>query len=83
MSDLSEALAKLSLKDGDIVFVDASAVSTQAIETLCVSEDSPVPAVVFVFACCRHGQSVEDAVFSMSRAELDMLLKEKSNEDEG
>jgi hypothetical protein len=76
--DLADVFLKLSPQDGDIVFFDQGAVDTVELKHLC---DNPLPGmrgVVFIGISLRLGQSVEDAVFEMSKPELELLIAEKS-----
>jgi hypothetical protein len=76
--DLADVFLKLAPQDGDIVFFDQGAVDTVELKYLC---DNPLPGmrgVVFIGISLRLGQSVEDAVFEMSKPELELLIAEKS-----
>ena len=79
MADLSHALAKLEPKDGDIIFFDLGAIDIEQIVSLCKLPDSNLPGVIFIGIHLRHGQSAEDAVFCMSKMELDLLVADKAN----
>lgn len=75
--DLSDVFLKLSPKDGDIVFFDSGAVDTVELKQLCANPIEGMRGVVFIGLALRLGQSVEDAVFEMAKAELELLIAEK------
>ena len=77
MRDLRDALHSMELKDGDVVFFDTGAIEVEDIDKVCSTPGCTIPAVTFISVCLRCGQAIEDAVFSMSRGELEALLKEK------
>ena len=71
------ALNKLECKDGDIVFFDLGCIAIDQLASLCNRSDVNLAGVTFIGIAVRHGQSVEDAVFSMSRMELELLMSDK------
>jgi len=77
-SSFDRALTKLDVKDGDIVFFDLGCIAVDQLAHLCNRSDVNLAGVVFIGICVRHGQTVEDAVFAMSKTELDLLIADKS-----
>lgn len=71
--DLDELYAKLSVRNGDIIFVDGERIDLESIREL----RSPSPEqddVVFVVVTPKPGQSVAGAVHKLTREELRSLL---------
>lgn len=83
VNNLSQALLRLEAKDGDVVFFDLGAISVEELAKVCSSPEinHRLPGVTFIGICVRHGQSVEDAVFAMSKTELDLLIADKGNDN--
>lgn len=77
MSELNELVHSLSLHDGDVLFVDAAAISVQALRTVKPEPDSNWQRGIWIVPVHTHGQPVADCVFKMSRGELKFLLKDK------
>ena len=73
--ELEQALLKLSPKDGDLIFFDLNAIDSKEIEKLCA--EVPLPEIVIFGVALRYGQSVEDAIFDMTKSELEALIAEK------
>jgi hypothetical protein len=72
--DFQRAVAKLTPKNGDIIFVDVSAFNLE--DLLAVPSPSPdQDDVVFVAVRPKPGQSVADTVSLLTRAEIVELLK--------
>lgn len=72
-NELQDAILKLELKDGDILFVDGSAVNVNSLLTADWPDKTPNVTVVAVFP--STGQNITDVVFRMSKAELQEIAK--------
>jgi hypothetical protein len=69
MADLEEALLKLSPKNGDIIFVDRSAVDPEALAGL-VSPSPDQDNVTFIFVDVRPGMSLSEIIRSVPLEEI-------------
>ena len=78
MADLDSLFEKLSPKDGDIIFFDIGSVDTKELAHMCSHPPEGLRGVVFIGVSLRYGQAVGDAVFEMSKDELQLLIAEKS-----
>lgn len=76
--DFSDQFEKLAPKDGDIIFFDLGGVDNKELKHLCEHPPEGMRGVVFIGVSLRYGQSVGDAVFEMSKDELQLLIAEKS-----
>lgn len=70
-TDIQEAMNKLSLADGDVVFCDSAVVDFAALS----NSAWPPVAATFIAVRCRPGQSVSDAICRMSKEEAVVALK--------
>lgn len=80
--DLKKIFSALSLKDGDVIFVDGDAVD---VRSLCESDWVAKYDVLFVPVCVPPGKTVRDVIYGLSRtdnalpsaADLDIVENEK------
>lgn len=78
VADLERAIAKLEPKEGDFLFFDLSAIDADEVQALVEDPPEFLRGIVFIGVHTRHGQSVEDTIFSFSKTELDLLISEKT-----
>lgn len=78
MSNLENAIIKLSPTEGDFLFFDLGAIDSEEIKQLVADPPDFLHGIVFIGVHTRLGESVEDAVFAMSRMELDLLISDKT-----
>jgi hypothetical protein len=77
VSNLDRAIAKIEPREGDFLVFDLSAIDADEIQALVASPPDFLVGVVFIGVHTRHGQTVEDTIFAMSRMELDLLISDK------
>lgn len=71
--DFQSALLKLDLKDGDVIFVDGAAINLNALYGAEWLESMPAVTIIAIYPA--KDQTVTDAVFRMSKADLEEIVK--------
>jgi hypothetical protein len=75
MSDLEDALLKLSLKSGDIVFYDKAAIPVEAI--LAIPASPEIGDVYFVPVAIPAGKKIADVVLNINFESIISPLEKK------